>query len=166
MRSRGKPQNFQYSARKTLDRRFANKREPMSKNARDASSSEPEQPSEEKVKEVSPNKVPPNKDRTGFTRRSFIARLSASGVAAASTLPLLQNLVAAQVETSPASVPAGAAPRVPMVLNVNGRDYRLKLEPRVTLLDALREHLNFSERRKDATTASAAHARCTSTDAA
>jgi xanthine dehydrogenase YagT iron-sulfur-binding subunit len=32
---------------------------------------------------------------------------------------------------------------VAIVLNVNGRDYHLKLEPRVTLLDTLREHLQL-----------------------
>ena len=30
-----------------------------------------------------------------------------------------------------------------MVLNINGRDYKLKLEPRVTLLDTLRENLQL-----------------------
>jgi xanthine dehydrogenase YagT iron-sulfur-binding subunit len=80
----------------------------------------------------------------GFTRRSFITRLSATGVAAATTLPLLQNISAAQVETSPAPPgPVGDAPPVPLVLNVNARDYKLKLEPRVTLLDALRENLQL-----------------------
>jgi xanthine dehydrogenase YagT iron-sulfur-binding subunit len=116
----------------------------MSKNARDSSSSEPDQRPEENVKENSPNQISPNHGRTGFTRRSFIARLSASGVAAASTLPLLQTISAAQVETSPApAAPAGEAPPVAMVLNINGRDYPLKLEPRVTLLDTLRENLHL-----------------------
>jgi xanthine dehydrogenase YagT iron-sulfur-binding subunit len=32
---------------------------------------------------------------------------------------------------------------VPMVLKVNGREHRVRLEPRVTLLDALREHLHL-----------------------
>ena len=80
----------------------------------------------------------------GVTRRSFLARLSAGGIAA-STAPLLHTISAAQVETSPAppSTPAGNFPPVPIVLNVNGRDYRLKLEPRVTLLDMLRERLHL-----------------------
>ena len=34
------------------------------------------------------------------------------------------------------------------VLNVNGRDYRVLLEPRVTLLDALRENLQLSGTKK------------------
>jgi xanthine dehydrogenase YagT iron-sulfur-binding subunit len=82
--------------------------------------------------------------KNGVTRRSFLARLSASGVAA-STVPLLHKIAFSQVETSPAPAPAmdGTVPPVDVVLNVNGQDYRLKLEPRVTLLDTLREHLNL-----------------------
>jgi xanthine dehydrogenase YagT iron-sulfur-binding subunit len=80
----------------------------------------------------------------GVTRRSFLARLSASGIAI-SSVPLLQSISAAQVETSPAppGTPVGNAPPVAIVLNVNGRDYHLKLEPRVTLLDTLRERLQL-----------------------
>jgi len=80
----------------------------------------------------------------GVTRRSFLTRLSASGIAV-STVPLLRSISAAQVETSPspAAAPAGYAPPVPITLNVNGRDYPLKLEPRVTLLDTLRERLQL-----------------------
>jgi xanthine dehydrogenase YagT iron-sulfur-binding subunit len=83
-------------------------------------------------------------DAKGVTRRSFLARLSASGIAA-STVPLLQTISGAQVETSPAppGAPVGGVPPVALVLNVNGRDHRLKLEPRVTLLDTLREHLQL-----------------------
>lgn len=99
--------------------------------------------------------VPPSQDQestqqptgvatNGVSRRSFLARLGAGGIAA-STAPLLQSISAAQVETSPAPVaaPAGNFPPVPIILNVNGRDYRLKVEPRVTLLDTLRERLHL-----------------------
>jgi xanthine dehydrogenase YagT iron-sulfur-binding subunit len=84
-----------------------------------------------------------SKDGAGFTRRSFLAQLSATGMAA-SSVPLLHSISAAQVETSPApaSAPANGAP-VDIVLNINGNEHRLKLEPRVTLLDALRESLNL-----------------------
>jgi xanthine dehydrogenase YagT iron-sulfur-binding subunit len=36
----------------------------------------------------------------------------------------------------------------PLTLNVNGRPYTLKVEPRVTLLDALREHVGLSGTKK------------------
>ncbi|MFZ0293669.1 MAG: 2Fe-2S iron-sulfur cluster-binding protein [Candidatus Sulfotelmatobacter sp.] len=82
--------------------------------------------------------------KAGVTRRSFLARLSASGIAI-SSVPLLHTISAAQVETSPAppGTPPGSASPVAIVLNVNSRDYHLKLEPRVTLLDTLRERLQL-----------------------
>ena len=57
------------------------------------------------------------------------------------------------VSCSPAAppttqVPSPAAPpaipdAVPVVLNINGKQQRLTLDPRTTLLDALRENLNM-----------------------
>jgi xanthine dehydrogenase YagT iron-sulfur-binding subunit len=41
----------------------------------------------------------------------------------------------------------GAGPQ-PLTLNVNGRPYTLKVEPRVTLLDALREYVGLSGTKK------------------
>ncbi len=37
---------------------------------------------------------------------------------------------------------------IPITLNINGTDRRLKVEPRVTLLDALREHLGLTGTKK------------------
>src|SRR3954469_10389742 len=37
---------------------------------------------------------------------------------------------------------------IPMFLDVNGRHYGVELEPRVSLLDALREHLNLTGTKK------------------
>jgi xanthine dehydrogenase YagT iron-sulfur-binding subunit len=55
----------------------------------------------------------------------------------------------------PGSVPdaaaqvSGAAPTpLELVLRVNGTDHRLKLDPRTTLLDALREHLHLTGSKK------------------
>jgi aerobic-type carbon monoxide dehydrogenase small subunit (CoxS/CutS family) len=47
-------------------------------------------------------------------------------------------------------------------LSVNGADYDLEVDNRTTLLDALREHLDWG-RRRGVITASAAPARCCST---
>jgi xanthine dehydrogenase YagT iron-sulfur-binding subunit len=108
----------------------------MHKNAQEPSPSE----QHGKAERADP---PEGSSLSGFSRRSFLARLSASGIAA-STVGLLQNVAAAQTETSPApAVPVGDASPVPITLNVNGRDYPLKLEPRVTLLDTLRERLHL-----------------------
>jgi xanthine dehydrogenase YagT iron-sulfur-binding subunit len=70
-----------------------------------------------------------------FSRRSFLAQLGAAGVAATAS-PLAH---AVESET-PVTQASGA---VPVTLNVNGKEYPVKLEPRVTLLDALRDHLQL-----------------------
>jgi xanthine dehydrogenase YagT iron-sulfur-binding subunit len=60
------------------------------------------------------------------------ARSLLSGKAAA------QQGQAAPASTSPENVDA-----VPMVLKINGQEHKVRLEPRVTLLDALRENLQL-----------------------
>ena len=91
-----------------------------------------------KKKEKRRGAAPP--EPSGFSRRSFIQTLGLAGVSA--TLPLTQGCGAS--ETGP-DVPAeglGPAP-VDVALNVNGQEVKLKVEPRVTLLDALRDHLKL-----------------------
>ena len=74
--------------------------------------------------------MPRRKDEPGFSRRSFLKTVGASGVAAG----VLAKGPAVDAQT--ANV-VGPGP-VPITLNVNGQALRLELEPRVTLLDALR----------------------------
>ncbi len=80
--------------------------------------------------------------RSGISRRDF---LRGSGALAAAT--------ALRTATEAAAAPAGAASvvgpgPVPVTLTVNGQTHRLKLEPRVTLLDALRNHLDLTGAKK------------------
>jgi xanthine dehydrogenase YagT iron-sulfur-binding subunit len=74
-----------------------------------------------------------------FSRRSFLAQLGAAGVAATAS-PLAH---ATETEAPERESEAGVPGTVPVTLNVNGKDYRVRLEPRVTLLDALRDHLQL-----------------------
>ncbi|HTX42140.1 MAG TPA: (2Fe-2S)-binding protein [Acidobacteriaceae bacterium] len=74
-----------------------------------------------------------------FSRRAFLAQLGAAGVAATAT-PLA---AAAQIETPETQDQAAAPGAVPVTLTVNGREYQLRIEPRVTLLDALRDRLQL-----------------------
>ncbi|HLJ78243.1 MAG TPA: (2Fe-2S)-binding protein [Acidobacteriaceae bacterium] len=74
-----------------------------------------------------------------FSRRSFLAQLGAAGVAATAS-PLAQAQTEGGEKESEGRPGAGA---VPVTLTVNGRNYRVMLEPRVTLLDALRDHLQL-----------------------
>jgi len=83
--------------------------------------------------------APENEPRLGkFSRRSFLAQLGAAGVVASAS-PLAH---AVETETGEAEAPAIAG-AVPVTLNINGKEYRVSLEPRVTLLDALRDHLQL-----------------------
>ena len=74
--------------------------------------------------------MPRRKDEPGFSRRSFLKTVGAGGVAAG----VLTK--APKVDAQSANVVGPGA--VPVTLNVNGQTLRLELEPRVTLLDALR----------------------------
>src|SRR6185295_19410366 len=72
-------------------------------------------------------------ESSGFSRRSFIQTLGLAGVGA--TVPLIQGCGTS--ESGP-EIPAeglGPAP-VEVALSVNGQEVKVKVEPRVTLLDA------------------------------
>jgi xanthine dehydrogenase YagT iron-sulfur-binding subunit len=73
--------------------------------------------------------MPRRKDEPGFSRRSFLKTVGAGGVAAG----VLTK--APGVDAQADAVGPGA---VTISLNVNGKVQRLEIEPRVTLLDALR----------------------------
>jgi xanthine dehydrogenase YagT iron-sulfur-binding subunit len=99
---------------------------------------------------MSTNRVPPVSDDESTptpnqpSRRRFLQ--SAAAVAAVGAAPHLQ----AQTQptaTAPAETRAPEPPR-PVTLNVNGRTYTLQLEPRVTLLDALREYAGLMGTKK------------------
>lgn len=72
---------------------------------------------------------------SGFNRRDF---LKGSGAAVAATA-LVNEATEAQAQDN--KVASGA---VDVTLNVNGKQQTLKLEPRTTLLDALRDDLNLT----------------------
>src|SRR5262245_39579437 len=77
-----------------------------------------------------------------FTRRAFLGGVSMAGIAT-SGVPFLPSARAEAVETPAATAAVETPGAMPMVLMVNSREHRVQLEPRVTLLDALREHLNL-----------------------
>jgi len=81
---------------------------------------------------------------TRFSRRSFLTGLGAAGVAVTA-----QPLMAAVPEAAKQADEEIVAPgTVPLVLNVNGEEHRLNVEPRVALLDCLRENLNLPGTKK------------------
>jgi xanthine dehydrogenase YagT iron-sulfur-binding subunit len=78
---------------------------------------------------------------SGVSRRRFIQTVGIAGAAA--TLPLTQGCGgSAEPGIDVPEEGFGPAP-VEISLNVNGDAVKLKVEPRVTLLDALRDHLKL-----------------------
>lgn len=76
------------------------------------------------------------------SRRSFLAQLGAAGVAATAA-PLAHASQSEEKKDDPERNPHTPPGAVPVTLNVNGKTHRVLLEPRVTLLDALRDHLQM-----------------------
>jgi xanthine dehydrogenase YagT iron-sulfur-binding subunit len=85
-----------------------------------------------------------NEERLRTSRRNFLAHMltAASGSIAAPSL-----LHIAQAKEKPAQNPPLKG-EVQVQLQVNGRTHTLNLEPRVTLLDALRERLGLNGAKK------------------
>ncbi|HEX5474859.1 MAG TPA: 2Fe-2S iron-sulfur cluster-binding protein [Vicinamibacterales bacterium] len=77
------------------------------------------------------------KDQPGFSRRSFLKTVSAGGVAAG-------VLAKAPGVSAQAAVHAVGPGAVPITLTINGRAHHLEVEPRVTLLDAVRNRLDLT----------------------
>jgi aerobic-type carbon monoxide dehydrogenase small subunit (CoxS/CutS family) len=74
------------------------------------------------------------------SRRSFLKTFGTTAAAAATTQVAA---VAAELEKVNAEKVLGPDP-VPVTLQINGKPLKLLLEPRVTLLDALRNHASFT----------------------
>ncbi|MGC0393036.1 xanthine dehydrogenase YagT iron-sulfur-binding subunit [Bradyrhizobium liaoningense] len=78
--------------------------------------------------------------RTSFDRRAFMA-----GAAGSALIPMTARAVAQD-----ANAPVAQDPSLPVevTLHVNGKDRRLSIDARTTVLDALREHLKLTGSKK------------------
>jgi len=78
------------------------------------------------------------------TRRTFLSRLGMAGLLV-STRPMIS-------ESARAESPAPSTPElegaIPVTLRINGKKYDLRIDPRTTLLDCLREHLHLTGSKK------------------
>jgi xanthine dehydrogenase YagT iron-sulfur-binding subunit len=85
-----------------------------------------------------------NPTTAGFdlTRRELLTLAAATGSAI-----IAESVLAAPASAMAQSSNASPTP-VDVVLRVNGTEHRLKLDPRTTLLDALREHLHLTGSKK------------------
>ena len=82
------------------------------------------------------------------TRRQFIGSVTAAGAGVVVAPAFLQSAPAAEkASASASSGPTGSA-TIPVKLSVNGKEHSLELDPRVTLLDALRERLDLTGTKK------------------
>jgi xanthine dehydrogenase YagT iron-sulfur-binding subunit len=82
------------------------------------------------------------------TRRRFLQKVAGTG-AALSLGPAFMGIGSVDAaETATAAPTSGAIPVATVQLKINGQDHKLSLDPRTTLLDALREHLQLTGSKK------------------
>lgn len=84
--------------------------------------------------------------RAEWSRREFVATTLAAAFALA-LLPFTRN-AEMQAQSIPAAAGHAGADTLNVTLRVNGRDLPLQLDPRVTLLDALREYAGMTGSKK------------------
>ena len=80
------------------------------------------------------------------TRRKFIKQVAGTSAAIAIAPSLLSAASLDQAKTTSAA--GAASDSVKVNLKINGKDYALDVDPRVTLLDALRERLHLTGSKK------------------
>jgi xanthine dehydrogenase YagT iron-sulfur-binding subunit len=80
--------------------------------------------------------APRSTKSAGFTRRGFMA-----GVGAAGGVAVVAKAATAAAAAKPKVLPAK---KLPLTLHVNGKERKLSVEPRVTLLRALRNDLDVT----------------------
>lgn len=76
--------------------------------------------------------------KAGFSRRGFIRGVGIGGSA------LGTGILQSEADAAQAGGNVAGPGEVPIKLRINGKEHDLKVEPRVTLLDALREHLDYT----------------------
>jgi xanthine dehydrogenase YagT iron-sulfur-binding subunit len=88
-----------------------------------------------------------DEDRLTLSRRDFVQSTvaAAAALAAATLVPAVASAAPDVKELAPTSPPAGP---MHITLDVNGRPLALDVEPRVTLLDALRERAGLTGTKK------------------
>jgi xanthine dehydrogenase YagT iron-sulfur-binding subunit len=82
------------------------------------------------------------------TRRRFLKQVAGTGAAITlgPTLLGIGSVEAAETGATPSAGPSAGA--TSLQLKINGKDYKLEIDPRTTLLDALREHLHLTGSKK------------------
>ena len=102
-------------------------------------------------KDLEHNPKGETRKKSGLRRRDFVKLVGGTGVAATAQV-LTGHQLASAATTVPEEVLGsgkviGPGP-VAMTLRINGQEKKLTVEPRVTLLDALRNHLDLTGAKK------------------
>lgn len=82
-------------------------------------------------------------DVNGFSRRSF---LKGAGITVSAGVMAAEGLLGTATAAADTKVAGPGA--VPITLRINGKEHALEVEPRVTLLDALRDRLDITGAKK------------------
>src|SRR5947207_2345762 len=86
-------------------------------------------------------------ERGGLSRRDFLRGTGVSAAATALTttgLPQLAEAAGGAAQAAQPAVPGQGPAGIKISLNVNGRNVSTTVEPRVTLLDALRNYMDVT----------------------
>ena len=83
----------------------------------------------------------------GHSRRAFLLRLGAAGMAATAK-PLSGFEHSTESKTEQSSEQSNLTGSIPVALRVNGQEHRIRIDPRTTLLDCLRETLHLTGSKK------------------
>jgi xanthine dehydrogenase YagT iron-sulfur-binding subunit len=95
------------------------------------------------------NEKPAGEKRCEFgksTRRTFLSRLSMASLVATAA-PAVTSL-GQRSEKTGQTVSTVSKDAIPVTLTVNGKKHDLRIDPRTTLLDCLREHLHLTGSKK------------------
>ncbi|MCC7499453.1 MAG: (2Fe-2S)-binding protein [Bryobacterales bacterium] len=80
----------------------------------------------------------PEQADSGYSRRGFLRGVGVTGGTALGT-----GLLEDAIQAAPSTGVAGPS-AVPVTLQINGKPHTVSLEPRITLLDALRDYLDLT----------------------
>ena len=84
------------------------------------------------------------------TRRKFLLTTGSSVAASvvAGYIPALANNAAGESDAAPSSAAQNIEGAVPITLRINGKDHQLRIDPRTTLLDCIRETVALTGTKK------------------
>ncbi len=85
----------------------------------------------------------PTDTASGLSRRGFLKGIGVGGVASG-----LATATGLQLDTEAQDLKVKGPGEIPVALKINGKSHKLQIEPRVTLLDALRNRLDLTGAKK------------------